>query len=255
MNTGFARYGAALLLIATTVGISSGCVATRKFVRNETTTRVSELEAKVNEKDSQLESSIDANSGQISELSEVTREHGEQITTLDTSLKATDGKATQAMTVGQNAQTAANEVSGRVNTLDEQFQARNNYHTLSEEAVTFAFGSAKLDPNHTGTLDEVAGQLKTDANAILVLEGRTDSVGDDTYNIQLGEKRLDSVIRYLVVDQGVPMHKIYKMSFGAANPIAENNTREGRAKNRAVVLRLMGPGSNGAMMSNATSMQ
>jgi outer membrane protein OmpA-like peptidoglycan-associated protein len=216
---------------------------------------VSELEAKVNEKDAALENSISSNSGQITELASVSREHGQQITTLDTGLKATDGKATQAMTTGQAAQTAANDAMGRVRTLDEQFQGRNNYGTLSEESIPFKFGSATIDDEHTAALDQMAQRLKSDANAILVLEGRTDNVGEENYNIQLGEKRLDSVVRYLVVEQGVAMHQIYKMSFGEARPIAANDSREGRAQNRAVVLRLMGPNGNGQMVSNAAPMQ
>jgi len=255
MNKGIGRYGAAaLLLVVGTVGVTSGC-ATRRYVRDTTTTKVSELEAKVTAKDAELQSSIESNSNQISELSGVSREHGQQITTLDTSLKATDSKATQATTLAQNAQTAANEVSGRVKTLDEQFQNRNHYSTVSEEAIPFGFGSSKLDDKHFATLEQIAQRLKSDPNTIIVLEGRTDNVGDDTYNVQLGEKRLDAVVRYLVVEQGVSMQQIYKMSFGEAKPVAENNTREGRAQNRAVVIKLMGPNGNGQMVSDASPMQ
>ena len=256
MNTGFGRYGmAALLLIVGTVGVTSGC-ATRRYVRDRVGESGTELSAKMDSKDSQLEQSISSNSNQISELSGVTREHGQQISTLDSGLKATDGKATQAMTVGQNAQTAANEAAGKVRTLDEQFQNRNHYTTISEEAVPFKFGSAKIEKEHTAALDQIAQRLKSDTNAILVLEGRTDNVGDETYNIQLGEKRLDAVIRYLVVEQGVAMQQIFKMSYGEARPVAENNTREGREKNRAVVIKLMGPnGSGGQMVSEAAPMQ
>jgi outer membrane protein OmpA-like peptidoglycan-associated protein len=257
MKSGFGRYGAAaLLLLVGTVGVTSGC-ATRRFVRNEVGTSANELSAKMAEKDAELQSGIESNSSQITELSGVTREHGQQISTLDSGLKATDGKATQAMTVGQGAQTTANDAIGQVRTLDEQFQGRNNYATLSEEAIPFKFGSATIDAEHTASLDQMAQRLKGDRNAILVLEGRTDNVGDETYNIQLGEKRLDAVVRYLVVEQGVALPQIYKMSFGEARPVAANDTREGRAQNRAVLLRLMGPNgsSNGQMVSDAAPMQ
>lgn len=253
MNTGFARYGmAGLLLVVATVGVTSGC-ATRRYVRDRVGENSTELSAKMENKDKELEGSITNNSNQISELSGVTREHSQQITTLDTGLKATDGKATQALTVGQGAQTAANDAIGKVRTLDEQFQNRNHYAMTFEDAVPFKFGSAKIEKDNTAKLDQMAQKLKEDPNALLVLEGRTDNVGDELYNIQLGEKRLDAVVRYLVVDQGVPLQQIYKMSYGEARPIAENNTREGRAQNRAVVLRLMGPSTNGQMMSEATS--
>jgi outer membrane protein OmpA-like peptidoglycan-associated protein len=248
------RYGmAALLAIVTTVGVTSGC-ATRRYVRDRVGENSTELSARMSEKDTALEQGISANSDQISELSGVTREHSQQIGTLDSGLKATDGKATQAMTVGQNAQTAANDAMGQVRTLDEKFQNRNQYATVSEESVPFKFGSATIDKEYTGTLDQIAQRLKGDPNSFLILEGRTDNVGDETYNIQLGEKRLDAVVRYLVVEQGVALQQIYKMSYGEARPVAENDTREGRAQNRAVVIKLMGPnGSGSSMVSDATA--
>ena len=87
------------------------------------------------------------------------------------------------------------------------------------------------------------------------MEGRTDSTGDDAYNIRLGEKRLEAVIRYLVVNQSVPMHKVYQMSYGKEHPLTENKTREDRAENRAVVMRVMGPsfaGTTGGLVSSST---
>src|SRR5688572_14577687 len=118
MNTGFGRYGAvALLLIVGTVSVTSGC-ATRRFVRDRVGENATELSAKMEQKDAELEQGIEANSNQISELSGVTREHGQQISTLDSGLKTTDGKATQAMTVGQQAQSAATEAATKVRTLD-----------------------------------------------------------------------------------------------------------------------------------------
>ena len=257
MNTGIGKYGAtALLAILTTVGITSGC-ATRKYVRTQVGTSANDINAKMDEKDKTLQGAIDENGNQITELNGVTRQHGQQIATLDSGLKSTDSKASQAITVGQNAQNAATQAGNHVNSLDQQFQNRNHYTQLSENAVQFKFNSWKIEKDQMAALDEIAGKLKSDPNAILVLEGRTDNVGDPTYNVTLGEKRLDAVTRYLVVEQGVPMQQIYKTSFGEDKPVADNKTKEGRQQNRAVVIRVMGPNgtatSSNAMVSDSSS--
>ncbi|HWP84608.1 MAG TPA: OmpA family protein, partial [Terriglobia bacterium] len=201
--------------------------------------------------------SIDANSNQISELSGVSREHTQKIAALDSGLKTADEKASQAINIGQGAQTTATQAASQVSRLDMEFQNRNNYTEVNEHSVLFAFGSASIDKNGFATLDAVAQQVKDSPNAILVLEGRTDSTGDSNYNILLGEKRLEAVIRHLVVELSVPLHQIYKMSFGEARPVAANDSREGRARNRAVVIRVMEPkpgagqaGQGGAIVSD-----
>jgi len=258
MNIGVSQYkSAALVAVLATVGITSGC-ASRKYVRTQVGTSATEISSRMEEKDRNLQNGIDQNGNQISELSGVTREHGQQIQTLDSGLKTTDGKATQAMTIGQGAQTAATQANSKVGVLDQQFQNRNHYTQLSEENIQFKFNSSKVEKDQFAHLDEIAGKLKSDPNSILVLEGRTDNVGDPTYNVALGEKRLEAVSRYLIVEQGVPMQQIYKTSFGEDKPVSDNKTKEGRAQNRAVVFRVMTPntagGSSNAMVSDASPM-
>jgi outer membrane protein OmpA-like peptidoglycan-associated protein len=255
METRIGRYGAlSLLLAVTTVGLTSGC-ASKKYVRTEVSTSANEITARMSEKDRELQGGIDANTSQITELSGVTREHTQQIASLDSGLKTTDGKAVQALTVGQGAQSTADQAVGQVSRLDMDFQNRNRYTMIHEESVLFGFGSATVDKGTIATLDEIAQSTKNSPNAILVLEGRTDSTGDTNYNILLGEKRLDAVVRYLVVEQDVPMQRIYKMSFGEARPVSSNDTREGRAQNRAVLIRLMEPAQGavqgGSIVSDA----
>jgi outer membrane protein OmpA-like peptidoglycan-associated protein len=78
-------------------------------------------------------------------------------------------------------------------------------------------------------------------DALIVLAGRTDSTGDDAYNVRLGERRVEAVRRYLAVDKGVPVYKIHEISFGAAQPIVPNDSRENREKNRAVSIQVLTP--------------
>jgi outer membrane protein OmpA-like peptidoglycan-associated protein len=244
MNRQKGPLAAAALLALIATGVASGC-ATKNFVRTEVTTKADELTARID----QNEQSIKQVGTQTEELSNVTREHNQRIATLDTNVKQVDDKANRATTVGQSAQTAADRAGTQVTALDQRFRARNNLQVLSEDMVPFAFDSSKLPEESSGVLTEMARRLTENPDAILVLEGHTDNVGADTYNEQLGEKRLDAVVRSLVVDHNVPLHRIYKMSFGEAKPLADNTSREGRAKNRSVSVRLMGPNEGASAVS------
>ena len=255
-----AMFGAVVLILG---AIASGC-ATRGFVRTRVNEKAQELSARMdgNERSIQTHSDqIQAHTGQIEELNSVTREHAGKISTLDGGLQQVDQKTQQAMSVGQGAQGTADKAVVQVSSLGvkfenlgEKFENRNNYIVLSEEKIKFKFDSATIDKNYLPTLDQLAQRLKGTPDAILVMEGRTDSAGDESYNIRLGEKRVEAVIRYLVVNQGVPMHKVYWMSFGKDHPLTLNKTREERAENRAVVMRIMGPrftGTTGGLVSSA----
>jgi outer membrane protein OmpA-like peptidoglycan-associated protein len=92
------------------------------------------------------------------------------------------------------------------------------------------------------SLIEVVKALKEDPNAILELTGHTDAVGAERANIALSRDRVDAVARYLV-QQGVELRRIHTVGLGKAVPVADNNTREGRAKNRRVDVRLLSPQS------------
>ena len=124
---------------------------------------------------------------------------------------------------------------------------------LNEEQIRFKFNSAKLDDASKGVLNDLAQQLKSNPDTMLVMEGHTDASGSPDYNIQLGEKRAQAVIRYLVVDQGVPMNRISQLSFGEDKPLADNKSKEGREQNRSVVVRVLGPEQAGkeGMMSQS----
>ena len=74
---------------------------------------------------------------------------------------------------------------------------------------------------------------------IIALEGGTDSVGNAEYNYNLSERRANSVIQYLAAQHNIPAHKIYVVGLGKDKPLDDNKTREGRAKNRRVDVRLM----------------
>jgi OOP family OmpA-OmpF porin len=101
--------------------------------------------------------------------------------------------------------------------------------------VTFKFNKADLSPQGKAQLDKVAAEilgLKGNLQHV-VINGYTDSVGSDKYNLDLSDKRSKSVAKYLA-DKGVPKNKLFVKGMGKAKPIADNKSKEGRAKNRRV---------------------
>jgi outer membrane protein OmpA-like peptidoglycan-associated protein len=224
------------MLALGTVTLAVGC-ATKKYVRTNVEASSKELSARIDNNDSAIKST----DGQVAELNNVTRDHTQKISTLDNGVKQVDQKAQQAMSAGQQAQTTANKAVTDVSTLDGKFQNRNHYAVLNQEQVRFKFNSAKLDDQSKKVLDDLAAKLKENPDAILVMEGHTDSTGPEDYNIQLGQKRVEAVSRYLVVEQDVPMNRISNLSFGKAKPLNANKGKDARAENRAVVVRVMGP--------------
>src|SRR5690606_16097416 len=103
------------------------------------------------------------------------------------------------------------------------------------------FDSAALDDAGIEVLAQVEQRLGEDPNAVVVLEGRTDSVGEEDYNVRLGERRVEAVRRYLAVELGVPVYRIHGISYGEAAPLADNANLEERARNRSVSVVILAP--------------
>jgi OOP family OmpA-OmpF porin len=103
--------------------------------------------------------------------------------------------------------------------------------------VLFDTDSSTINPSSHAELNRVVTFLReTSPSATGVVEGHTDSTGADAYNQALSERRANSVLRYLV-DAGVPASRLSAQGFGESQPVADNDTAEGRAQNRRVVLR------------------
>mgnify|MGYP005839142803 CR=1 FL=1 len=106
---------------------------------------------------------------------------------------------------------------------------------LSLTGVNFEFNSAALTPEAEGRLDKAAKMIKDAASSVEIrVEGHTDNVGDAQYNKELSEKRAKVVAAYLVVTHGVDDEKLIAVGMGESQPVASNETAEGRAQNRRV---------------------
>lgn len=117
------------------------------------------------------------------------------------------------------------------------------------EKVTFAadaffgFDSAQLKSGGQSDLDTMVDRLGGVALEVIIAVGHTDSVGPDTYNQRLSVRRAEAVKAHLV-GRGIEANRIYTEGKGESQPVADNGTKEGRAKNRRVEIEVVGTKSN-----------
>lgn len=115
----------------------------------------------------------------------------------------------------------------------------------TSEKVSFAadaffdFDKATLKPEGKSKLDQLAAQLGGINLEVIIAVGHTDSVGTDAYNQKLSVRRADAVKAYLV-NKGVESNRVYTEGKGEKQPVADNKTAEGRAKNRRVEIEVVG---------------
>jgi OOP family OmpA-OmpF porin len=111
--------------------------------------------------------------------------------------------------------------------------------TIVLPGVNFAFNRADLLPAAKEILDrEVVPELKSEAAETVRVEGHTDAVGSDSYNQALSEKRANAVKEYLV-SQGISGSRIETRGYGESQPVADNESAIGRAKNRRVEIKVL----------------
>jgi outer membrane protein OmpA-like peptidoglycan-associated protein len=142
----------------------------------------------------------------------------------------------------EKAQLRAQLLSQLNSILQTRDSARGLIINMSD--VLFDTGSYTLKPGAREKLAKISGIVLAHPGLALQIEGHTDSVGGDDYNQQLSERRADSV-RDFLAEQGVPASSITSRGFGKTQPVASNDTTEGRQRNRRVELVV-----NGAAIGN-----
>ena len=203
---------------------STAC-ATKKFVRGEV--------GQVNEK-------VEGLSGQLEETQERTRQNEARIGEVDSKAENAGRSAQAAQTTATQAVERANAVGQKAEALEAASRRLVYEVVLSEDQGNFRFGKTDLPDEAKARIDEVINDLKADPKGVFIeIEGHTDSVGPTVINQEIGMQRAEAVKRYLYEAHQVPLHKINVISYGEEKPIAPNNTRQGRAQNRRVVIKVL----------------
>ncbi|SRR5579871_193214 len=118
--------------------------------------------------------------------------------------------------------------------IKKEIKEKVNY---TAKNILFATASDKLSPTSYAALDDLAKMLIAHKELHLMIEGHTDNVGTDEHNLTLSQMRADAVKNYLI-NKGVNERNITATGFGAAHPVADNNTAIGKSMNRRVEMRV-----------------
>ncbi|MDO8295777.1 MAG: OmpA family protein [Caulobacter sp.] len=147
----------------------------------------------------------------------------EQVAVVDTRVTTVGGTAGEALSRAKSAQQLA--------------EGKFLYQVvLSDDSVKFPVDQNALSPEAEARLSELAQRLASEnRNVYLEIQGFTDATGDTAYNERLGEARAEAVRRYLN-KAGVALNRMATISYGEESPVAPNETPEGRAQNRRVVI-------------------
>lgn len=221
------RFTLAIVMAVTVgVGLTSSC-ATKKYVRQRIDERVAPLE------------------NRTGELEETSRRNSSDIQRLGTEVADARGRADRAQESANAAQNTANDavsradaVGRRVNELGERVENLDTYSLQRTVTVTFRVNRWQLDEAAMASLDELAASLQGKKGYVLEIQGFTDATGSDQRNRDLSERRARAVYLYLAERHEIPLHRMNLLGLGEGKPIAENDTREGRAQNRRVEVRI-----------------
>jgi len=151
---------------------------------------------------------------------------------------AAEAQTQKALQVAAQAENEKAQLRAQLlDQLNSILQTRDSARGLivNMSDVLFDTGSSTLKPGAREKLAKISGILLAHKGLILQIEGHTDSVGTDDFNQQLSERRSDSV-RDFLAEEGVPVSSMSARGFGKTQPVATNDTPEGRQRNRRVEL-------------------
>jgi outer membrane protein OmpA-like peptidoglycan-associated protein len=204
--------------------------ATKKYVNSS----VGEVNEKVGALSKSLEETQERTRQNEQKIQQVDEKYGKQVA-------AVDEKAAAAGKSASAAQATATQAAARAEEVDKAAKKLIFEATLSEASGGFEFGKTELPEGARAQIDQLVAKVKADGtkNVYVEIEGHTDNVGDEALNMRIGLERAEAVMRYLYEQHQVPLHKMNVISYGEDKPAAPNTTREGRAQNRRVVIRVL----------------
>ncbi len=185
----------------------------------------------VNREVGEINQRVDAVSAEVEKTQERVRQNEVQIAKVDEDAKA--GIA--------DAQSSADAAMSKATEAEKAAKGKLVYTlTLSNDKVQFPFAKSELSDEAKALIDDTIGPLvQENAGVWFEIEGHTDATGDEGYNMVLGEERAMAVRDYLAKAHSIALSRLEVISYGEAEPVADNSTREGRAPNRRVVIRVL----------------
>ena len=210
------------------VPLSAGC-ATKSFVTESVEERAAAIEGRV--------SAVERT---VADVADDTRTNAARLGEVDQTATTALDTARSADTSADGAGNAASEAMTRVRALEESNRQLLFEIVLSEDHGQFGFADTALPEPAASSLDALIARVRGgEAAAQFEIEGHTDETGPTEYNHRLGLERAEAVRLYLHEHHNLPLHKINVISYGEKKPLVPNDSADGRAKNRRVVVRVL----------------
>ena len=210
------RGGIRLVVVPAIVLLATGC-ATKDWVKNLVGQKEVEIDQRVGTR-------VGAVEGRVGE-------QGQKVTWIENELGTVKTTAGEARTRADSAYSRADEVDGRLTRL---WTGRHKRQLVETIHVQFGFDKWELTDGAQTALINVVKDLKTNPNLTVDLEGYTDPVGTQAYNVGLSQRRVEAVRRYFI-EQGTEMPRVHSIGLGPLN----GKSTEEHAKQRRVTVRLM----------------
>lgn len=148
----------------------------------------------------------------------------------------------QAQAVAESAAEAAKKAQSTADYANNRINGLDDFDSIKTITVYFKTGSSVLGPQAKAEIDNAAAWVKTQNTKgwVMAVIGYADTTGSSQRNIDLSERRANAVIYYIVTKYKMPLNRLVQpFGYGQLEPVAENKTKAGRAKNRRVEIRLM----------------
>src|ERR1700721_2535886 len=233
--------------IVTGVTLTAGC-ATKKYVQNTT----APIQAKVD----QVGDQTTQNSQQIQDTKSQVAKNDEKatngISAASEKAGAADQHAADAMNHANDAMGHAKDARPPATTADQKSDQNtqslsklrdavaniDDYKLQTTVVVPFKFDKSVLTADTKQDLDKLAQDIQANKRFFIAVEGYTDTTGSKAYNETRSRKRADAVVEYLVAKHDIPIYRIHMIGLGVDKPVDDARTRDARAKNRRVEVKV-----------------
>ena len=221
---------------------ANGCVATRNWVKETVGKRADEIDQRVSTVDSERRQDsvrldqqgqrLEQQAQRVEGVEVSVREGSQRLQGLGQQVQGLEGSVSDAKETARGAQARAEEVDGRLTRLWDKRHARSLSDSLT---VQFGFNRAELDDRAQTALVALVRELQQNPKLMIELEGYADPKGPRDYNVQLSQRRVEAVRRYLV-QNGVELSRIASIGLGAIDDPKTSDAAKRRVTVKVMVL-------------------
>lgn len=201
-----------------------------------------------------IKKQVDPVSGRVSELEEISRQHGTQIKEIDertqaalratmSQVEAADGKAIAAGQKARDAGMAADKAFASVSDVERRLGSRlenvENYRRVRVVQVGFKPNHTEMDAGGREQLDALATDINGSKGYVLEVQGFADPRGSQQANLELSRQRAGAVVRYLSEKHEVPLFRMRTLGMGTANAVKDENGKLSNEKSRRVEIHVL----------------